>query len=541
MSKVDATGSQSKADTFSLNAAPQNRFGHWVENTALARGAILVVLWTLYLGAVQLGLALLFPNPPLAFIWPAGGIVAGGLAIVLPRDRPKLLTGVFLLLFLTNISRGYSPPTSAAFGLASVFEGVVFIAVYVARHWAPELRSPKQIVRFIGASAAASALGGVFAALTLTATGARFEIGVGLWVRWFMAHLVGIIAIAPPFLVLNMSPWHRRIDKEAALAIACGGLLSAVIFLTPVEGAEPAQYLPASLVFPVLFWCGARCSPLANALLALIVSVIIMYSIGQGLGPFSRLGWSANRSVFAVQNFVLVVCAGSLLLSILFTERREREAQLASALDAQKALLYEVNHRVKNSLQLVTSILIIEATKLKDSRARAALKSAQSRIDIIAALHRRLYSSDRHAVVDLGEALQDTAASVLRAAGRKDVTLVTAIEAGILVDISVAAPISLALSEIVTNSVKHAYRENGGHIHLELATVGESFRLKVRDDGPGFPNVAIGISGDSIGLRTITELIRQVSGVIDNGPSGTGASYTIDIPHPIPKARVGKK
>ncbi|MGE5721726.1 MAG: histidine kinase dimerization/phosphoacceptor domain -containing protein [Sphingomonadales bacterium] len=495
----------------------------------------ILALLVAYLAATQIGLELLSPVARIAVVWPAAGVLAGGLALTFPRDRPWLLASAFVVVLLANLADGASGRVSVAFALANMIEGLLFLAVYRVGHWPLHLGTPRQIFRFVAAAAIACGLSGVAAILLLSAAGA--SLGFDAWSRWFVAVFIGVIAIGPPFLTLNSPPAHRRIDSEALLVIACGAAVSAVIFLSPPRGLGPLEVLPVSIIFPILLWCGARCSPYANAILSSLIALLAIYAIGHDLGPFSSLGWPAQRKIVAVQNFVLVVSAGSLLLSILFTERREREAQLASALKAQKLLLYEVNHRVKNSLQLVTSILTIEASKLRDPATRAALQTARSRIDIIARLHRRLYSSERHAVVDLGEVLRETAEGVLRSAGRDDIALVASIEPGIWVDVGIAAPISLAMAEIVTNSVKHAYRDRGGPIHLALARAGQALSLKVRDEGPGFPEGAFAGSGDTIGMRIVTELFKQVDAAIETEGPEKGASYTIRIPHRAPQAR----
>lgn len=510
-----------------LRAEPDR---HFSRGAVLRRAVAILGIWAAYLVGTYLGVVIYSPGTAIAFVWPAAGVLIGGLAVVAPRDRALLLGGVCLIAFLAAIDSGKSALPAGAFALANVLEGAIFIAIYTARKWPLQLGRPRQVCRFIGAAVIASGLSSVFTNLTAAENGGLFTVEFSAWSRWFVARFIGIMAIAPCFLTLNMSSVHRKIDAEALLAIACGVMLSAIIFFTR-SGASSQSLLPVSLIFPFLFWCGARCSPLANAILSAAIALIIMYAIGHGLGPFSSLGWPSSRQIFASQNFVLVVGSGSLLLSILFAERRDREAQLASALEVQKALLYEVNHRVKNSLQLVSSILVIETTKLQDPEARAALQTARARIDIIAAIHRRLYSNERHAIVELGEVLEETAQSVLRSAGRDDIALVASIQPGLLADVAIAAPISLALAEIITNSVKHAYRENGGEIHLELERVGACLRLKVRDDGSGFPKRSLDPANDGIGMRIIRDLFKQLAAVIETESGDAGVTYVIAIPY----------
>jgi two-component sensor histidine kinase/integral membrane sensor domain MASE1 len=492
----------------------------------LMRAGMIVLLLLIYGVAYQLGFALHLQDAPVAFVRPAAGVLIGGLAIVASRDRPWLLAGAVLLVVLQATAHGQSFADGVMTGLAQLAEGAVVITIYAARQWPLQLESPRQVCRFLAAIVLACGLGGLVAIPMLAGQG---DILSGS-LRWFMADMIGIIAIAPPFFVVKLPERHRRISGEAVLAIACGAAISAVVFLTPPSAPSATQHLPVSLIFPFLLWCGARCSPLPNAFLSFIVAMIAIASIAVGLGPFSSLTWPISRRLFAVQNFAVVVSAGTLLLSILFAERRDREAQLTSALEAQKALLYEVNHRVKNSLQLATSVLMIEASRLGDLDARAALQAAQSRIAIIARLHRRLYTSERHATVHLDDVLQETADSVLRSAGRDDISLLVSLERDIAMDVGAAIPIALATAEIVTNAVKHAYRVRGGPIHLTLRRELANLLLQVRDQGPGFA----GVDADTargIGMRIIRDLFRQLDAAVEIETTSSGTSYVVRIPY----------
>jgi two-component sensor histidine kinase/integral membrane sensor domain MASE1 len=501
--------------------------------SGLRRGLILAALLAAYVAATEIGLRILSPIAPIAPIWPASGILAGGFAIVPPRDRGLLLAGVFIVTSIVYIADQYSLYESIAFGLARTLEGAIFLALYLNRRWPLELGNPRQVIHFLVAAGLACGVSSVVRAAAVVTSSGAFDLGNAA--LWFMAKLLGVITLAAPVLILKAGPGRWRMNLEAVLAVACGTLLAGVIFT--IRGADLAQNMPVILIFAILFWSGVRCPPFANAILALTISLIVFYSIGQGIGPFSVLGWPATRSLFAAQNFVLIVSAGSLLLSILFAERRDRERLLADALELQKTLLHEVNHRVKNSLQLVTSILTIEAAQLRDAPARAALKTAQSRIDIIAGLHRRLYSDGRHAVVDLGEFIEDTAASILRASGKQRGTLLATVEKGILVDISLAGPIALAVAEIVTNSLKHGYPGAEGPIHLELAEESEALTISISDDGPGLPDqVAEGAAG-GIGMRLITDLFKQVDAAVATTSDSTGLRYEIRVPKPASDMR----
>lgn len=493
---------------------------------SLMRGGKVLLVLLLYFGASQLAAALDWQATPIAFVRPAAGVLVGGLAITSSRDRGWLLAGAFPIAVLQAMADNHGFGTAIASAFAQVGEAAVVIAIYAYRGWPLQLGSPRQVCRFVGAIVIACSLTGLVAAPVLAGEGGLFS----AWLRWLMADTIGIVATAPPFVVLKLPEQHRRITGEAVLAIACGAMMSALVFLTPPSAPSATQHLPVSLIFPFLLWCGARCSPLPNAILSFVVAMIAIASIAIGLGPFSSLTWPIARRLFAVQNLVLVVSAGTLLLSILFAERRDREAQLASALETKNALLYEVNHRVKNSLQLAISVLTIEATKLKDPQARSALQTAQSRIAIIAGLHRRLYLGERHATVQLDEVLEETARSVLGSAGRDDIALIASVERGLPIDIGAAVPIAVATAEIITNAVQHAYPDRGGPIHLELKRDRSALLLHVRDEGPGFSEMTQDDT-DRVGMRIIHDLFRQLNAAVELESRAAGTSFVIRIPY----------
>lgn len=218
------------------------------------------------------------------------------------------------------------------------------------------------------------------------------------------------------------------------------------------------------------------------------------------------------------------------------TADRERERALETALAErevwlrQKDLLFrEVNHRVKNSLQLVMSILNLQANDTTDETARLHLLSAGSRIAAIMGVHERLYQSENVASVEMDKYLlrlcSDIAASTNGGAGDCWIDM----DADPLeLPIELAVPIALMVNELVTNAVKHAYPKGGGRVRLELrGESGGEIQLLVADNGIGFNQTE---SRKGLGSRLIPELARQLRGQLDIRNLEPGYQVALKIP-----------
>lgn len=220
------------------------------------------------------------------------------------------------------------------------------------------------------------------------------------------------------------------------------------------------------------------------------------------------------------------------------TDDREHEQALQAALAErevwlrQKDLLFrEVNHRVKNSLQLVTSILNLQANGTRDEAARAQLLSAGSRIAAIMGVHERLYHSESVTTVAMDQYLRrlcsDIAFSTIEEAS------VCSIEAeldALELPIELAVPIALIVNELVTNAVKHAYPGGYGPVRLELRKTGErEIRLLVADKGVG---CNIDAARQGLGSRLIPGLAKQLNGELNSENLNPGYQVVLTVPHP---------
>ncbi|WP_174300402.1 sensor histidine kinase [Caulobacter sp. S45] len=215
--------------------------------------------------------------------------------------------------------------------------------------------------------------------------------------------------------------------------------------------------------------------------------------------------------------------------------RRERDAakhalaeanvRLETIVARQEALLREVNHRVANSLQLIASLVHLQAGALEDAAARAALQDTQSRIAAVMQVHRRLYTSDDVENVDMEEYLGGLVAELQQslAAGGAGRPIRLAAEP-IKLNPDKAVSLGVVVAELVTNAFKYAYPDGGsGEVRVAFAAApADHLRLTVEDDGPGLGDKVVA-RGTGLGQRVIAAMARSLNSRVEYDPTHRGA------------------
>jgi len=211
------------------------------------------------------------------------------------------------------------------------------------------------------------------------------------------------------------------------------------------------------------------------------------------------------------------------------TRRTEAEERLKASLHEKEALLKEIHHRVKNNLQVISSLLALQARGVGDELTKKKFYESRDRIHSMALLHESLYQSDNLALINFPEYIRQLADHLFRSYGvtAERVRLRTDLDR-LFLNMDTAVPCGLIVNELVSNSLKYAFPEGrSGEVHLALhESLGRTARLTVADDGIGLSPEFDWTTARSLGLRLVRTLAQQLDGTLEVG-KGPGTSFQL--------------
>lgn len=225
-----------------------------------------------------------------------------------------------------------------------------------------------------------------------------------------------------------------------------------------------------------------------------------------------------------VRGFLKIVCDE--------TESRLVEERIERSMRQKEVLAREASHRVKNSLQLVASLLNLQARASADPDVKRAIGDAVSRVTTVARIHNRLWRHEEVNAVDLAAFLADLCRDL--EASAPGCRLLYEATAPVSVDPDLATSLGLVVNELVTNAFKYACSTGEGEVRVRLDSIGgEALRLTVTDRGPGLPpGFDPARAGASLGMRLVTGFARQLQGRLDVSSAEPGARFALEIPQP---------
>lgn len=210
-------------------------------------------------------------------------------------------------------------------------------------------------------------------------------------------------------------------------------------------------------------------------------------------------------------------------------ERQRYDHDLRAALELQQVLLKEINHRVKNSLQLVTSMLNLHAKSQSDSAVRQVLAEASARVNAISRAHNRLYRSTEVTTIDIATYLMEVCGDLTEALPRCEVRFTSDVTVSLATDRAIN--LVLLITELVTNAAKHAYGGAGGVVSVHLAAEKpKTITVCVRDHGVGLPNGFAPEHSNGLGMRLIIALTNQLGATLENLRPDCGTSFILTVP-----------
>ncbi|MEM7296840.1 MAG: sensor histidine kinase [Bacteroidota bacterium] len=197
-------------------------------------------------------------------------------------------------------------------------------------------------------------------------------------------------------------------------------------------------------------------------------------------------------------------------------------------MNERETLLKEIHHRVKNNLQIISSLLNLQAGSLEDEAAIDAVKEGQNRVKSMALIHENLYQNDDLSGIEVDEYIENLTRTLYGSFGVDEEKIKTNLSVEkIRLDIDTLIPLGLMLNELLCNALKYAFPEGQGNLALSLRQSENKLDLKVKDDGPGISKEKLE-NGNSYGWKMIKSLSRKLKADISiENDRGTQISLSI--------------
>jgi two-component sensor histidine kinase len=188
---------------------------------------------------------------------------------------------------------------------------------------------------------------------------------------------------------------------------------------------------------------------------------------------------------------------------------------LEKLLEQKNILFQEVQHRVKNNLQIVSSLLSLEAQRFQDSQFRNALNESRDRIRSMALMHEKFYHLDDLARINFSEYVDELARYFFSTYIAEPSSIGFASDVDVKLSMGEAISCGLILQELLSNSVKHAFPEGKGDIRVDFHGQDNKFRLCYRDSGVGLPATVNLKNPATLGLQLVSDLALQLQGNLE--------------------------
>ncbi|MGB9697297.1 MAG: PAS domain S-box protein [Ignavibacteria bacterium] len=219
-----------------------------------------------------------------------------------------------------------------------------------------------------------------------------------------------------------------------------------------------------------------------------------------------------------------------LLISEDITDKKLKDEQLQKYTREIEVMLKEIHHRVKNNLQIILSLIRLQSENIKDSEAIAQIKATENRIISMALVHEMLYSSESYSEIEFKNYVSKIIQNIFLSLSAKKIKVLNKIE-NIFLPIDIAIPCGLIINELITNSIKHAFKNTDtGVITIQMKSVEENYiQFQYKDNGPGIKDKTYFTNPKTLGLQLITTLSNQI-GSSYSFSSREGFSFELTIP-----------
>jgi two-component sensor histidine kinase len=212
-------------------------------------------------------------------------------------------------------------------------------------------------------------------------------------------------------------------------------------------------------------------------------------------------------------------------------QKKELETLYADAQEKNiyiQSLIRELHHRVKNNLQVVSSLMSLQSNRVEDEHAKTALQEGKTRVDAMAMIHQKLYVDNELAAVNMQDYLQQLTSSLAGSFGLPAFAVETTVQLpNPSMNIDRAVSIGLIVNELVTNACKHAFKQTTDpKLYIRLEQTGDELQLSIADNGIGFKKNDEAESG--FGLKLVSILVNQLDATMQLS-NGEGTRYSIQM------------
>ena len=490
-----------------------------------------------YFLAAKLGIATRLPPDGIVTLWPANAIT---LAFLLHVKREWWPLFFFATVATEIIADVPTYPLWAATGYGIVnFAEAAIAAVLLTR-----LLNAKRLIAGVREFIVYVLAGPVLASGTAALFGAAiYKIGnptidyFHYWKVFWFGDALGLLVLGTILLGWRGPPnsgVRQSYSAIEASALALALLGTAVwLFFTGVEA--PSLYL----LFPFLIWAALRFGSRGAFAATLATVVIAITATTQGIGPFSSL--STIENVTSLQGLIAAVALSTFALGFSTEELEgintrldqivaERTSELRQSLERNEILLKELHHRIKNNLQVVSSILSLHQKSAIDPVMREKLSSVQGQIGSIATAYDILQQQQqlqRGEAVDFSEVLKALCNNIAKAGGGR-VSIRTEVSGEAVVSADIAVALSLALNEVITNAIKHI--PASPTVTVSCQGIGDRVSVRITDNGPGLPPNFDLARAKGFGMRMIRGLVAQIHGDVQFSSGDSGTVVEISAP-----------
>jgi two-component sensor histidine kinase len=212
-------------------------------------------------------------------------------------------------------------------------------------------------------------------------------------------------------------------------------------------------------------------------------------------------------------------------------QRKQAEKKIKASLEEKEILLKEIHHRVKNNLQVISSLLYLQSKKAKSKKTLEMFKESQNRIKAMALIHEKLYQSEDIIHIDFADYISSLTSYLIKSyrvnVNSWDISIDKEI-GNVEINIDKAIPCGLIINELISNSLKHAFPDaRKGEIKIQINSINnDQVFIDVKDNGIGMPYDIDIKNVDTLGLRLVNTLIEQLDGILEINRNG-GTEYKI--------------